>query len=308
MNDEKVITIENVTKNYGQGRGNFDINIDLHRGGTIGIVGENGAGKTTLLRQIMGFLRSDSGNIEIYGRNAWNDAADAKQFIGYIPGEINFPDVPTGIDFLHQYGASLGMKSEDFAYADEIIKRMQLDIRAYPRRMSKGMKQKTSIVAAFMLKSPILLLDEPSTGLDPLMREELLELILEQKKRGASIIVTSNAIEELERVCDTVLLMSHGQILDTANMEEIKNRPYRDYKVEFLDENEYEAFTKKHTNIIRIQPQYHQATIRVHKDNIPALLDELSNKKFKFMTEVPYTLATYFTENRKAKEINQHAE
>ena len=200
MTDNKplVIDIDHVTKDYGQNRGNFDINLQVHDGECVGIVGENGAGKTTLLRQIMGFIRSDSGHVKIYHFDAYLDAADTKCYIGYIPGEINFPDVPTGIDFLHQYGYSLGMKPQDFGYADSIISRMQLDIRAYPRRMSKGMKQKTAIVASMMRKPPILLMDEPSTGLDPLMREELLTLIQEQKDRGSTMIMTSNSIDELE--------------------------------------------------------------------------------------------------------------
>ena len=160
MNEKTVIYIEHVTKDYGQGRGNFDVTLDIKEGETMGIVGENGAGKTTLIRQIMGFIKSDKGHINIYNMDAYKDSAHTKQFIGYIPGEINFPDVKSGTEFLHSYGSSLGMKKDNFDYADEIIKRMQLDIRAYPRRMSKGMKQKTAIVSAFMLKAPIILMDE----------------------------------------------------------------------------------------------------------------------------------------------------
>ncbi len=300
MNEKKtVIKVDNVTKDYGQGRGNFDVSFQIKEGETLGIVGENGAGKTTLIRQLMGFIKSDQGNIKIYSYDAYKDSALTKSYIGYIPGEINFPDVKSGNEFLHNYGRSLGMKEEDFDYANEIISRMQLDIRAYPKRMSKGMKQKTSIVAAMMLKAPILILDEPSIGLDPLMREELLKLILEQKERGATIIMSSNTIEELERVCDKVAYMSQGKILDVADVHEIKNRKERDLKIEFKNKKEFDSFIKGRKDILRKQPQYNQVTLRIKKTEIPKLFNELEKYDIKFISEAKYNLTTYFNERRK---------
>ncbi|HBF68506.1 MAG TPA: ABC transporter ATP-binding protein [Firmicutes bacterium] len=301
MNDKKsVILIKDVTKDYGSNRGNFNINLDIKEGETLGIVGENGAGKTTLIRQIMGFIKSDNGNIKIYNYDAYKDSALTKLYIGYIPGEINFPDVKTGSLFLHNYGMSLGMKENDFEYANELISRMQLDIRAYPKRMSKGMKQKTAIVSAIMLKAPILIMDEPSIGLDPLMREELLKLILEQKERGATMLISSNTIEELERVCDKVAYMSNGRIIDVAVVSDIKNRKERDYKIEFENKSDYQKFIKNRKDIIRKQEEYNQLTIRINKNNIDELFKELTKYKVKFISEIKYNLTTYFAERRKA--------
>ena len=294
-----VISVENITKDYGKGRGDFNIDFQIKEGETMGIVGENGAGKTTLIRQIMGFIKPDRGNIRIYNMDAYKDSAKTKQYIGYIPGEINFPDVKSGDEFLHNYGRSLGMKESDFSYANEIIKRMQLDIRAYPKRMSKGMKQKTSIVACMMLKSPILVMDEPSIGLDPLMREELLKLILEQKKRGATMLMSSNTIEELERVCDRVCYLSKGRIVDIADVHLVESRMERDFKIEFENDDDYLSFLKNRNDILRVQPQYDQVTIRIDKDNIPFLFDELTKYKVKFITEVKYNLTKFFEERRK---------
>ncbi len=301
MDEEKktVIYIDHVTKDYGQGRGNFDLTLDIHEGETMGIVGENGAGKTTLIRQIMGFIKSDKGHIHIYNMDAYKDAANTKNYIGYIPGEINFPDVKSGTEFLHSYGRSLGMKKENFDYADEIIQRMQLDIRAYPKRMSKGMKQKTAIVSAFMLKAPIILMDEPTTGLDPLMRDELLTLVEEQKKRNATMFISSNTIEELERVCDRVALISQGKIVDIANMNDIRNRYFRDFKIEFNNEADYLTFLKERDDVIRVQPQFNQATLRVDRKCVDLLLNRLSELDVKYVSEVKYNLANYFDEVRK---------
>lgn len=293
-----LIDIENVTKDYGQGRGNFNINLSVKKGETLGIVGENGAGKTTLMRQLMGFIQSDDGFITIDGMDAYVNAKNTKKLIGYIPGEINFPDVKSGTIFLHNYGDSIGAKSADYEYANELIKRMQLDIRAYPKRMSKGMKQKTSIVAAFMRKPEILLLDEPSIGLDPLMREELLEIILEQKANGSTIIMSSNSVEELERVSDKVALINKGKIVDIADMNEIKNRNFRDYKVDFISKEDFEAFKKLGFNIIRIQEQYNQITARVELKDVGRFLKEVAKHKVKFISEIKYTLSTYFKERK----------
>ena len=297
MNEKPtVILVSHATKDYGQDRGNFDVSLQIKEGETMGLVGENGAGKTTLIRQIMGFIKSDSGHIQIYDKDAYKDSAYLKRYIGYIPGEINFPDVATGTEFLHSYGKSLGMKEGDFAYADTLIPRMQLDIRAYTRRMSKGMKQKTAIVAAMMLKAPIVIMDEPSIGLDPLMREELLQIILEQKQRGATMLMSSNTIEELERVCDRVALISKGQIIDIADVSKVKNRPVRDFKIEFANATDYKEYIKGRHDIIRSQPQYHQVTVRIPKKDLPKELTKLDQYDLHFLSEVPYTLRNYFDE------------
>lgn len=301
MNQSNLIKINGVTKNYGQDRGNFNITLNVKKGETLGIIGENGAGKTTLMRQLMGFIASDDGYITIDGFDAYLDSMETKRLIGYIPGEINFPDVKSGTVFLHNYGDSLGAKPEDYLYANELIQRMQLDIRAYPKRMSKGMKQKTSIVAAFMRKPKILLLDEPSIGLDPLMREELLEIILEQKTRGATIIMSSNSIEELERVCDKVALLNKGKIVDVADMNDIKNRNFRDYKIDFINQEDFLKFKNLGFNIIRIQEQYNQITARVPLEDIDNFLNEVSNYRVKFISEINYNLSTYFKERKSMK-------
>ena len=258
-----VVKVDHVTKDYGKGRGNFDMSFNVHKGEAFGLVGENGAGKTTIIRQIMGFIKPTSGNILVYGLNAYKEAARIKSYVGYVPGEINFPDYRTGIEFLHAYANMVGVT--DFTYSDTIIKRLQLDIRAYPRRMSKGMKQKTAIVTALMIQAPLIIMDEPTTGLDPLMRDEFLKIVLEEKERGATIIMSSNTVEELERVCDKVALVSQGRIVDIADMNAIRNRSFRDYKIEFDTQEDYDSFVASRGDIKKLKPQQLQAIIRIEK-------------------------------------------
>lgn len=299
MSGKIVVKADHVTKDYGDGRGNFDISLNVREGETVGIVGENGAGKTTLLRQIMGFIKSDSGEIKIYGMNAYQQSAMIKKYIGYIPGEINFPDVKSGSQFLKDYGRARRIPKENFDYADELIQRMQLDVRAYPKRMSKGMKQKTAVVACMMLKTPLIIMDEPTLGLDPLMREELLEIIAEQKERGATILFTSNTIEELERVCDRVAYLTQGKIMDIASVKEVKDRPVRDLKIRFEDETSYVEFLKTRNDILSVKPEDLQVVLRVNKLDINVLFDSLNAYKITYVTEVKYNLSDYFEERRK---------
>ncbi|MGR5874694.1 ATP-binding cassette domain-containing protein [Bacillus pacificus] len=122
----------------------------------FGFVGTNGAGKTTTIRHMMGFLKPQSGNATINGMDCWKDSAEIKKMIGYIPGEIAFPDAPTGTEFLKRQAELLGLK--DMSYVESIIKKLQLDPTANLKRMSKGMKQKTAIVAALMADPEILIL------------------------------------------------------------------------------------------------------------------------------------------------------
>lgn len=297
-----VIRVKNVQKDYGENRGNFDLNFEIIEGETVGILGENGAGKTTLLRQIMGFIKSDKGEIFIYNFDAYKDSSYVKKYISYIPGEINFPDVKTGNEFLKQYARECKLDDDAIKKADDIIKRMQLDINAYPKRMSKGMKQKTSIVAAFMKDAPIFLMDEPTTGLDPLMRDEFLSLVLENKKKGKTIIMTSNIIEELEKVCDKVIFLTKGRIIDIADCSLINNRDFRIYKIEFTNKRDFRNFLNEGFNVKRIQEQYNQVTIEIKKDEFDRLFKVLSNYKLKFMSEVIYNLQSYFDEKRKTEE------
>lgn len=295
---EKAIEIHDLTKDYGSGRGVFDINFDIYKGEMLGFVGSNGAGKTTTIRNIMGFLKPDKGNVTVYGMDSWQDAEKTKKYIGYVPGEIAFPDLKTGTEFIKSQAEFLGLK--DMSYANFLIEKLQLDPSANLKRMSKGMKQKTAIVVALMADPDILILDEPTTGLDPLMRVSFLEILAEEKKKGKTILISSHLYEELEKNCDRVALINNGKIVDIAVMKEIKNRKVADYKIEFNNEKDYIEFKKLGFNVIRDQVKYNQVTISIPKNEINDLFDELTAFDVKFIAEVKYTLEKHF--NQKIKE------
>lgn len=297
-----VIEIKNLTKDYGDNRGIFDINLDIKQGEMVGFVGTNGSGKTTTIRNIMGFIKPTSGSVKVNGLDSWANSSEIVKSIGYVPGEIAFPDLKTGIDFLKCQADFLKMDNMD--YANELIERLQLDPRANLKRMSKGMKQKTALVAALMNNASIIILDEPTTGLDPLMRATFLDIIKEEHKKGKTIFMSSHSFEEIESTCDRVVLISDGHIVDVCNMDDITNRPVKDFKIEFNGKEDYQKFLKEDLKFTRLQDEYNQATIQIDSNKTASLLKILKNYNVKFISEIPYTLEKHFKNILLEKEGN----
>jgi len=287
-----LIEINNITKDYGRGRGNFGVNLSVEKGETIGFVGTNGAGKTTLIRQMMGFLKSDSGSIKINGLDAWKDSAEVKKLTGYLPGEIAFPDAPSGNVFLKRQAELLGLK--DMTYAKYITKKLQLDPTAKLKSMSKGMKQKTAIVAAFMADAEVLIMDEPTTGLDPLMRAEFVEIINAERAKGKTIFMSNHMFEEMEATCDRVALIKDGKIVAVKSTNEIKYNQDKVYEVGFVGSEDYKRFLAEPFDFSNRQPEKHQLTMHVHDNEINKFMQVLKGYNVQSISEVKYSLEQYF--------------
>lgn len=298
----KVIETDKLTKDYGNGCGIFNLDLSVEEGEMMGFVGTNGSGKTTTIRHIMGFLKPTKGNVYVTGLSSWEHSSEIVKKIGYVPGEIAFPDLKTGTEFLKCQADFFGLK--DMTYANELIERLQLDPRANLKRMSKGMKQKTALVAALMNDAPIIILDEPTTGLDPLMRAVFLDIIKEEHRKGKTIFMSSHGFDELEKTCDKVALINDGKIVDVCDMNEIKNRPIKDFKIEFQSFEDYKRFLSERYEKIRLQEQYNQVTIRIPFKDAAKLLGDLKNYNVKFISELPYTLEMHF-KNILFKNLNQ---
>ena len=287
-----MIEINNVTKDYGQGRGIFRVNLSVRQGEAFGFVGTNGAGKTTTIRHLMGFLKPQSGTAQIKGLDCWEDSAEIKKRVGYIPGEIAFPDAVSGMEFLKRQAALLGLK--DLSYGETIIHRLQLDPSANLKRMSKGMKQKTAIVAALMSDPEILILDEPTTGLDPLMRAKFVEIIKEERKKGKTIFMSSHVFEEVEDTCDKVAMIKDGKIIAITATDVIKSGKTKEYKIEFRSREHYLGFLAEGFEIIHRKDSQNQAIIKIPNQAINDLTKSLSKYDLKFISERKATLAQYF--------------
>ncbi len=295
-----VISAEHLTKDYGHGRGVFDLSLDIHKGEVFGYLGTNGSGKTTTIRHMMGFLKADSGTVTVNGLNPWTHAPDVMKNVSYIPGEIAFPDLKTGTDFFKVQAQFLGVK--DYSYMNRLIDMLGLDPSASLKRMSKGMKQKTAIVAALMGNRDVLILDEPTTGLDPLMRETFLELIREEKAKGRTVFMSSHIFEEIEDVCDRVAIIHNGRIQSVVNLSEFRHGSVRTFHVEFADDTAAKLFCQRLPDSSRTgaQVQFHA----VAKD-VDAAFQAMAGLQVRSLSETHPDLEEYFMktlQNNAAKE------
>ena len=272
---DTIIRIDGLTKNYGGGRGIFQTDLEVIGGECFGYVGTNGSGKTTTIRSIMGFIRPDKGTVQVKDMDAWLCSTEIKRHVSYVPGEIAFPPMKTGMDFLKKQAEFLGIKN--LSNMNHLIKLFRLDPTASLARMSKGMKQKTAIVAALMGDREILIMDEPTTGLDPLMREVFVDLINNEKKRGKTIFISDHIFEEVEELCDRTAFVKNGKIIDIVDMEELRSDHKSVFHIGLNDGSDELEVVSEHNNPGK-------------------LFQILKEKNVKYIREKAYTLEDYFNE------------
>ena len=295
---ENIIEVKELTKDYKNNRGLFDLSFALKKGEFCGLIGENGAGKSTLMRLLMGFIKPDKGYIYIEGLEPFNNQEAIKEYLGYVPGEINYPDLQKGNDFLTLQAEMDPSFSKD--KANYLINKLQLDISAYPKRMSKGMKQKMAIVNAFAKNKEMYLLDEPTTGLDPLMREAFLELLEKEKEDGKAIFMSSNTFEEIERVCSRVIYISEGKMVTDIDITDLNKENLRVFKVKFSDIENF-SHEKNISEVFRCKEEKNELFYVIKKDDINRFLKRISIYKINGISEYSFSLKEYMDSKLRAE-------
>lgn len=217
---DPVIRIDHLTKDYGEGRGAFDITLSVKPGECYGFLGPNGAGKTTTIRHLMGFSGPDSGSASILGLDCLKQSAALKSRVGYIPGEVELPAGMTGKQFLDMMMRMRGIK--DGTRTEMLVEKFRLDTSVRIRKMSFGMKRKVAIVTAFQHDPDVLILDEPSSGLDPIMQKEFIEYVDEERKRGKTIFLSSHIFHEVDAACSRAAIIKEGRIVSEIDLDELK--------------------------------------------------------------------------------------
>ena len=285
----ETIKITNLTKDYGSNKGIFDVNLSTNKGEVFGFLGPNGAGKTTTIRHLMGFIKPGKGSCSINNMDCWKDSSIIQSTLGYLPGEIAFMNNMTGIQMIEFIAEMKKMK--DLSRAKELMERFELDPKGKIRRMSKGMKQKIGIVCAFMHDPDVIILDEPSSGLDPLMQNIFIDLILEEKNKGKTIFMSSHIFEEVERTCDRTAIIKDGKIISIEDMNTLKNKKSKSYIITFETLEAVEKFKGKGFKIANITDN--TVTINI-KDNLQSLLKEISALDVKDLDVKTQTLEELF--------------
>jgi len=224
-----MIEAKNLTKIYSNGKGIFDVSFTVGEGEVFGFLGPNGAGKTTTIRNLMGFVNPTSGSARVNGLDSRSKSAEIQKILGYVPGEISFFDNMNGMQFMKFMADMRG--DHNVKRQEQLIEMFELESDRKIRKMSKGMKQKLGLITAFMHDPSVLILDEPTSGLDPLMQKRFIELIMEEKKRGKTILMSSHMFEEVERTCERVAIIREGKIVAVEDIKELKSTLQKSYYI-----------------------------------------------------------------------------
>jgi len=254
------IATRSLTKDYGAGRGLFDLDLEVAEGEVFGYLGPNGAGKTTTIRLLMGLIHATSGSASIFDLDVAAQAVEVKRLLGYMPGELAQFGGLRGRDIAGHFGALRG--GVDEKRVKEICERFDLDLGLKFRELSSGNKRKLAILLAFMHSPRLYILDEPTSGLDPLNQQEFYKLVHEAQAGGATVFLSSHVLSEVEHVCERVGIIRHGKLVKVARLEDLHEMHMRHVDVEFAGEAEPQLFEKL-TGVTDLQHNHHSVTFKL---------------------------------------------
>jgi len=238
-----VIDVDNLTKDYGSGRGVYNVSFHIDKGECYGYLGPNGAGKSTTIRHLMGFSRPDSGSCRILGYDCFSSYFKSLKQVGYIPGEISLPTGLNGKEFLKMISEMEGVKNG--GREQELLSTFELDeasLSIPSKRLSLGIKRKLAIVAAFISDPSVLILDEPTSGLDPLMQEKFIKLILNERSRGKTILLSSHIFGEVDATCDKIGIIKDGKLVSEFEADSLRHNDRKTYRIHFSSQESYKIF------------------------------------------------------------------
>lgn len=292
------IEVEHLTKDYGSGRGVFDVSIAVDKGEVFGFLGPNGAGKSTTIRHLMGFSKPQSGSTKIEGMETFSHYSQVLNRVGYIPGEIALPAGLTGWEFIRMMQDLQKIHNEERLEAMRNL--FELDdeaLRGDTKRMNLGVKRKLAVVAAFMSDPDVLILDEPTSGLDPVMQENFIRFIHEEKKRGKTILLSSHIFSEIDSTCDRIAIIKDGHIVSQFVADDLRHASRKYYTVTFADAASKKDFLKKAasmTSFRLISEEENETYLSVEDSDLNALIALLAAAHTVTFSNRRETLEDYF--------------
>ncbi len=215
------VEVSGLVKTFGSTRALDGLDLTVARGEVHGFLGPNGSGKSTTLRVLLGLLRSDEGEVRLFGGDPWRDAADLHRRLAYVPGDVNLWPNLTGGEVVDLLGRMRG--GVDPARRDSLVERFGLDPSKKCRSYSKGNRQKVALVAALAADVELLLLDEPTSGLDPIMEAEFSDCVADFRAEGHSVLLSSHILAEVERLCDRVSIIREGRRVESGTLSDLRH-------------------------------------------------------------------------------------
>ncbi len=226
-----IIQTTHLTKSYGKARGVVDLNLAVRPGEVFGYLGPNGAGKTTTIRTLLDFIRPTAGSAAVFGLDSHRDSLAIRRRVGYLPGELSLYEGMTGRELL-RYMANL-RRGVAWRYVEELAERLGASLTQPIRALSHGNKQKLGLIQAFMHRPELLILDEPTQGLDPLVQQEFYRMIAEARAAGRTVFLSSHVLPEVEKTCDRVGIIREGRLVAVEEVASLKAKALRRLQIRF---------------------------------------------------------------------------
>lgn len=301
--DQAIIKTDRLSVYYGRQRGVHNLDMAVQPGEIYGFLGPNGAGKTTTIRVLMDIIRPTAGKAKMFGMDCQKEGVQIRQRVGYMPGELNLYPHLRADQYLATV-AAVRANSVDRSYTDNLCTRLGLDTRRQIQTYSHGNRQKVGLVAAFMSKPDLLILDEPTLGLDPLAQQTVLDIVREARSEGRTVFFSSHNLSEVQSVCDRVGIIRDGQLVASETVESLTRKQFHRISLTFEQVPPEAAF--EISGVCEVSRIDNVITLEI-RDNLNALLAKAVNYKVIDLETHPITLEevfmAYYGEGRR----NNHA-
>lgn len=285
----EIVKLENVQKKFGKFQALKDVTFTVDREQVVGFIGPNGAGKSTTIRILLGILRRNQGEAQIFGKDVWKDGLEIHKRISYVPGDVALWGSLTGGEIIDLFIKLHG--GGDQKKRDKLIKDFELDSKKKAKNYSKGNRQKVGLIAALSVNPDLYIFDEPTSGLDPLMESVFQEEVAKIKKEGKSILLSSHILSEVERLADKVVIIRQGEIVETGTLDELRHLTRSTVTLITEDDVAKMAFVDGVHDFVQ---EDYQATFSADNQYINDILQEATKLRVKKFEAVPPTLEDLF--------------